>query len=206
MSLEAKLEALTQAVTTLTERLDAAQFGAPAANDAAPGAGPAVPDDNQKPADKKQAAEPELVWYHKPETREVWQEPEQGRRKGITKVDEATAEKLKAKYAEEDEQAAAAGQPEDDGLDMDMGDDAPADEPMDDSEFAAAWKDWTKRAMAKVMSDDDLDKEAAQVAVKKFIVPKVRAAVGEGVEKAQLADIPADKRRAFLADAESFFA
>lgn len=68
----------------------------------------------EEPVETTQAeAAPELIWYHKPETREVWQEEEAGRRKGIYKVDEATAAKLQAEYAKasgdetaEEEQAA----------------------------------------------------------------------------------------------------
>jgi len=200
VSLEAKIEALTSAINELNHNLTSGQFTAPAANDA-----PAA--ETTKAAQTTQTSEPEQVWYHKPETREVWQEPEQGRRKGITKVDEGTAQRLIAQYAEEAaQQAAAAGQPDDD-LDMDFGgDDNPLVEdaaPMDDTEFAQAWKDWTQRAVKAAMADG-AEKDAAQMEVKKFIVPKVREHVGEG--EAKVGNVPADRRRAFLAEAEQFFA
>ena len=204
MSLEAKIEALTAAIAELNTNLTSGQFTAPAANDAP---GTTAVDDQETPAPEgNEKAEPALTWYHKPETREVWQEPEQGRRKGIVKVDAATAERLQAQYAEEDEQAAQAAKQAstgDDDLDLDMGGaEEPQDEPMDDTEFAAAWKDWSGRAVKHAMANGE-EKDAAQVTVKKFIVPKVREYVGDAEVKT--ANVPADRRRAFLAEAETFF-
>ena len=205
MSLEAKIEALTAAIAELNTNLTSGQFTAPAANDAP---STTAVDDQEKPAPEgNDKAEPALTWYHKPETREVWQEPEQGRRKGIVKIDPATAERLQAQYAEEDEQAeqeaaAQAAGSGDDDLDLDMGAEEPQDEPMDDTEFAAAWKDWTTRAM-KHLVDAGKEKADAQTEVKKFIVPKVREYVGDAEVKT--ANVPADRRRAFLAEAETFF-
>ena len=205
MSLEAKIEALTAAIAELNTNLTSGQFTAPAANDAP---STTAVDDQEKPAPEgNDKAEPALTWYHKPETREVWQEPEQGRRKGIVKIDPATAERLQAQYAEEDEQAeqeaaAQAAGSGDDDLDLDMGAEEPQDEPMDDTEFAAAWKDWTTRAM-KHLVDAGKEKADAQTEVKKFIVPKVRSFVSEGDVK--VGNVPADRRREFLAEAETFF-
>lgn len=225
MSLESKIEALIEAVTNLTDRLDALQSvsAPPSAGKPAPSAGKSSSRKDNEP-EQSDANDPDaerpLTWYHNPDTREVWQEPERGRRKGVTKVDPETAKRLKAKYAEEDAQGNQETQSErsrkGEDSDMDLySDESDLDtlggsedeeaEPMDDDEFSAAWKDWTKRAIAKVMSDHDLDKEAAQAEVKKYIVPKVREMAREGVEKATLHDIPADNRRAFLAKAEKFF-
>lgn len=204
MSLEAKIEALTAAIAELNTNLTSGQFTAPAANDAP---STTAVDDQHKPEQAaEQQAEPALVWYHKPETREVWEEPEQNRRKGIVKVDEATAQRLTEQYAAEDEQQAAAAESTsggDDDLDLDMGgDEAPQDEPMDDTEFAAAWKDWSGRAVKHAMAAGEA-KDAAQMTVKKFIVPKVREYVGDAEVKT--ANVPTDRRRAFLAEAETFF-
>lgn len=44
----------------------------------------------------------ELVWYHQPDAKKLWQETEQPRRKGIYKLHEKTAKDLLAKYAEEE--------------------------------------------------------------------------------------------------------
>lgn len=192
MSLEAKIDALTAAIAELNNNLTSGQFTAPAANDSA---STTAVDDQEKPDPAaSEKSEPALVWYHKPEARQVWQEPEQGRRKGITKVDEGTAQRLIAKYADGDD------------LDMDFGgDDNPLVEdaaPMDDTEFAAAWKDWSGRAVKHAMANGE-EKDAAQVTVKKFIVPKVREYVGDAEVKT--ANVPADRRRAFLAEAETFF-
>ena len=204
MSLEAKIDALTAAIAELNNNLTSGQFTAPAANDSA--STTAVKDQQKPGPEGREKSEPALVWYHKPETREVWQEPEQGRRKGIVKVDAATAERLQAQYAEEDEQAAQAAKQAstgDDDLDLDMGGaEEPQDEPMDDTEFAAAWKDWSGRAVKHAMANGE-EKDAAQVTVKKFIVPKVREYVGDAEVKT--ANVPADRRRAFLAEAETFF-
>lgn len=204
MSLEAKIEALTAAIAELNTNLTSGKFTAPSANDEP--STTAVDDQHKPDPEGRGKSEPELVWYHKPESREVWQEPEQGRRKGIVKIDESTAERLQKKYADEDEQAAPEaeqGASGDDDLDLDMGDDEKeAPEPMDDAEFAAAWKGWTTRAM-KHLIDAGKEKADAQTAVKKFIVPKVRSFVSEGDVK--VGNVPADRRREFLAEAETFF-
>jgi len=205
MSLEAKIDALTAAIAELNNNLTSGQFTAPAANDSA--STTAVKDQQKPGPEGREKSEPALVWYHKPETREVWQEPEQGRRKGIVKIDESTAERLQKQYAEEDAQAdqeaAAEAASGDDDLDLDMGgDEQEAPEPMDDAEFGAAWKDWTTRAI-KHLIDAGQEKADAQTEVKKFIVPKVRSFVSEGDVK--VGNVPADRRREFLAEAETFF-
>lgn len=43
-----------------------------------------------------------MTWYHCPEEKAVWKEPEAGRRRGVYKVDEKTAHDLLAKYEEEE--------------------------------------------------------------------------------------------------------
>uniref|UniRef100_UPI00261A0474 hypothetical protein n=1 Tax=uncultured Halomonas sp. TaxID=173971 RepID=UPI00261A0474 len=75
MSLEAKIDALTAAIAELNNNLTSGQFTAPAANDSA--STTAVDDQHKPDPEANGKSEPELVWYHKPETREVWQEPEQ---------------------------------------------------------------------------------------------------------------------------------
>lgn len=206
MSLEAKIEALTAAVTGLTKVMQGGQVVVGSVEQTAPA---------KSEPNKAQADEPELVWYHKPETKEVWQEPEQGRRKGITKIDESTAERLIAQYEEEadqasqDEQAAAAGQPDDD-LDMDFGEGSAEDgakydesEPMDRDTFATAWREFTTRAVQHA-KDEGADDADAQTEVKKFIVPLVKQFCGKAEPK--VANIPEDDRARFLNQAEGFFA
>lgn len=221
MSIEQKLDDLTAALNKLTAAVSGA--GAPAA-------AASVPDDSKKePASSaaaggdQQKAEPGLVWYHKPETKEVWQEEETGKRKGIVKVAEKTAQDLIAKYqaeAEAEEQAAAAGQPEDDGESTGSGDDNFDDmgfegeddsgqkfdesQPMSDADFAPHWREFTKAAVQQAMDNGAEDQEAAQTEVKKFVVPLVKK-FGEG-DKPKIASIPEDKRAAFLNAAQGFFA
>lgn len=193
MSLESKIEALTAAIAELNDHF--AQGKAPPVARAA----------EKVEEGPDEGSEAPLVWYHKHETKEVWQEPEQGRRKGITKVDESTAKRLLEEYEQEAEEAKGEdGEKEDDddlGLDL-GGSEEKAPEPMDDDEFAKAWKDWTTRAVQHMTSAGE-DKESAQKAVKKFIVPKVREYVTEGDVKAS--NVPTDRRREFLAEAEKFF-
>ena len=93
----------------------------PAVNPTTPAAEQGEPEQNREPeaqAQDEKDTDPNvpLVWYHKPESQEVWQEPEQKRRKGIVKVDEATAERLIADY-----DAAAAGAADDKGDSEDQG-------------------------------------------------------------------------------------
>lgn len=226
MSIEQKLDDLTAAITKLT----AAVSGAGASGAVNTVTVSASEGDEKKAAaalsategDEKKV-EPGLVWYHKPETREVWQEEDAGRRKGIFKVAEATAQDLISKYqaeAEQAEQAAAAGQPGDDVESTESGDDNFGDmdlegeedtgqkydesQPMEKEAFAGAWREWTKAAVQKAMDDGAADQEAAQKEVKKFVVPLVKK-FGEG-DTPKIASIPDEKRAAFLNAAQGFFA
>lgn len=99
---------LRQAIRTLAEEHDVlGGFTNPVdpEPDALQEPGPSA-DEREEALDEAPAGAPVddsvvMAWYHKPDTREVWQEPETGRRKGIYKVDEKTAQELHSKYAAE---------------------------------------------------------------------------------------------------------
>lgn len=63
-----------------------------------------APEPEPEPADEPAAedAQPELVWYHQPDERAVWQEEKQGRRKGIYQINEKTAKEMLAQYDAEE--------------------------------------------------------------------------------------------------------
>ncbi len=227
MSLEACLEQLTAAVQDNNRLLEALLEHRTA--DARPEATDApeitetpaddAPEITETPADDAPVttgvddAPEEVTWYHAPEEQRVWSETGPAkRRKGVYKVDEATAEKLQAKYAAEAEPEAEAAEdePEDDAGPLDdlgfTGDPEPEtyDEstPMDDDTWGENWKEWGKRARAHAVEkygEDDAEKQ-----MKAFLLPLVRSFMSPGAAP-KIGDIPATHRARFLNKAEDFF-
>lgn len=92
-----------------------------------------------------------LVWYHKPDSQEVWQEPEQKRRKGIVKVDEGTAARLIADYD------AAKGDGEDDAPGEDTsskGEESGSTTSAGEDDEPGDWEDDTPEEGEDVTLDD----------------------------------------------------
>ncbi len=155
-------------------------------------------------------SEPEIVtWYHSPDEQRVWSESgTPKRRRGVYKVDAATAEKLQAKYASEGE---AAPEPEAAAPEApaapELGDtpaDPPYDEsqPMDDDTWGIEWAVWGKQAMRH--ADTDGDKAAAENRMKRFLLPLVREFLPEG-SAPKIGDIAPEDRARFLNKAQAFF-
>lgn len=220
MSLEAQISRLADAVeknnALFAEHVNRSALPVPAAEEAS------APPAEQEPvvttgvddAPDAAASEPvEVVWYHDPAKREVWSEEGPARRrKGIVKVAEATAQRLREQYAEEDgepetDEAAEATADGDTGLDLggdEDGDKFDESGPMDDDAWGVAWKDWGKAAIQHALDGGAEDREAAETEVKRFIVPLVKSFVGPK-DKPQIAAIPATHRARFLNKAHDFF-